>query len=211
MLTVESSNPAREDALRLRAAVRALVRRFSVSERADVTCCGVTVAQAAALEALSAEGPVRLGDLGRRLGIAPSTLTRNLVRLESAGLVAREPDEKDARSARVGLTARGRRAAASVAAQEEGFARQVLERIPAERRARVVESLGELLGAVREATERCCPGAFDHLMEGFVEAGAGAGACGCGPSADDACDVTMVKLDERGKKQHAGARSGGSR
>ena len=167
---------------RLRAAIRALVRRFAVAERADVACCGVTVAQAAALEALGAEGPLRLGDLGRRLGIAPSTLTRNLARLEASGLVAREEDAEDARSARVGLTAAGRRAARAVEAQEEGFAAQVLGRIPAARRAVVVESLGDLLVAVRAATEECCPGAFDHLMQAPEGAGArsGAKAGGCG-------------------------------
>ena len=172
---------------RLRAAIRALVRRFAVSERADVACCGVTVAQAAALEALGAGEPVRLADLGRRLGIAPSTLTRNLARLEASGLVEREEDPQDARSFRVALTAAGRRAARSVAAQEEGFARQVLDRIPAPRRAAVVESLGELLVAVRAATEDCCPGAFDHLMDGFngaegserATSGECGEACGC--------------------------------
>ena len=155
-----------------------------------MACCGVTVAQAAALEALGAEGPIRLRDLGRRLGIAPSTLTRNLARLEASGLVEREADPEDARSARVGLTAPGRRAARAVAAQEEDFARQVLARIPVARRALVVESLGDLLAAVRAATEECCPGAFEHLMTG-IEGGAeqlvgaedgGCGAsCGCGP------------------------------
>jgi DNA-binding MarR family transcriptional regulator len=177
---------AASDSARLRAAIRALVRRFAVSERADVACCGVTVAQAAAVEALGAEGPTRLRDLGRRLGIAPSTLTRNLARLEASGLVEREADPEDARSARVGLTAQGRRAARAVAVQEEDFARQVLARIPAARRAIVVESLGELLGAVRAATEECCPGAFDHLMtdvEGVgKEQSAGADDGGCGPS-----------------------------
>jgi DNA-binding MarR family transcriptional regulator len=178
---------------RLRASIRALVRRFGVAERADVACCGVTVAQAAALEALGAEGPMRLGDLGRRLGIAPSTLTRNVERLEASGLVERETDREDARSFRVGLTAAGRMAVTAVAAQEEGFARQVLERIPATRRALVVESLGDLLAAVRGATEDCCPGAFDHLIAGFDETGAGKAAgsgtagcgeaCACGPRA----------------------------
>src|SRR5512134_724946 len=96
----ESSEPAR-----LRAAIRGLVRRFGVSERADVSCCGVTVAQAAALEALFGHGPMRLSDLGRRLGIAPSTLTRNLERLVDGGLVERHTDGRDARAARVGLTA----------------------------------------------------------------------------------------------------------
>jgi DNA-binding MarR family transcriptional regulator len=163
-------------AVRLRSAIRGLVRRFGVSERADVSCCGVTVAQAAALEALSGHGPMRLSDLGKRLGIAPSTLTRNLERLIDARLVARTVDARDARSARVRLTTSGRRAAAGVARQEEAFAQQVLERIPAERRAAVVESLAELLSAVRGATEECCPGAFDHLMESF-----GAATSVCGP------------------------------
>ena len=166
------------DPARLRAAIRGLVRRFGVSERADVSCCGVTVAQAAALEALSGHGPMRLSDLGRRLGIAPSTLTRNLERLLEAGLVTRMADARDARSVRVRLTAAGRRAALGVASREDDFARQVLEKIPASRRAAVLESLGDLLAAVRRATEACCPGAFDHLMEGFVTA--------CGPS-DCAC------------------------
>jgi DNA-binding MarR family transcriptional regulator len=178
------------EADRLQAGIRALVRRFSVSERADVACCGVTVAQAAALSALEAEGPTRLGDLGRRLGIAPSTLSRNLARLEASGLVDREADPGDARSARVQLTAQGRRSARAVAAQEEGFARQVLARIPAERRSLVVEALGELLAAVRAATEECCPGAFDHLMAGVERVSSeprAGGDAGCGTSCG--CDA----------------------
>jgi len=173
------------DPARLRAAIRGLVRRFGVSERADVSCCGVTVAQAAALEALQGHGPVRLSDLGRRLGIAPSTLTRNLERLIEGGLVVRLTDAQDARKARVRVTAAGRRAALEVAGREEGFACQVLERIPEGRRAAVLEALGELLAAVRGATEACCPGAFDHLMEGFESAQAcGPGDCRCGPGVE---------------------------
>jgi DNA-binding MarR family transcriptional regulator len=178
------SQPAGEPA-RLRAAIRGLVRRFGVSERADVSCCGVTVAQAAALEALAGHGPMRLSDLGRRLGIAPSTLTRNLDRLVEAGLVERRSDGRDARASRVRLTGSGRRAALGVADREEDFARQVLERIPESRRAAVLASLGDLLAAVRGATEACCPGAFDHLMDGFAEAAAGAcgpGDCDCRPA-----------------------------
>jgi DNA-binding MarR family transcriptional regulator len=175
----EAADPAR-----LRAAIRGLVRRFSVSERADVSCCGVTVAQAAALEALSGHGPMRLSDLGTRLGIAPSTLTRNLERLVEAGLVSRVADARDARAGRVRLTAAGRRTALAVAGGEDDFARQVLERIPEEKRAAVLASLGELLVAVRGATEACCPGAFDHLMEG-LGAACGPGECACGPAATE--------------------------
>ena len=172
---------------RLRAAISGLVRRFGISERADVSCCGVTVAQAAALEALCGHGPMRLKELGQRLGIAPSTLTRNLERLIEGGLVARQSDSRDARAARVRLTAAGRRAATGVAERERDFAQQVLDRIPADRRPAVLESLTELLTAVRSATEACCPGAFDHLMEGFGPA-CGPGECDCGPAspADEA-------------------------
>ncbi|HEY7923685.1 MAG TPA: MarR family winged helix-turn-helix transcriptional regulator [Vicinamibacteria bacterium] len=172
---------------RLRAAISGLVRRFGVSERADVSCCGVTVAQAAALEALCGHGPMRLKELGQRLGIAPSTLTRNLERLIEGGLVARQSDSRDARASRVRLTAAGRRAATGVAERERDFAQQVLDRIPADRRTAVLESLTELLTAVRSATEACCPGAFDHLMERFGLA-CGPGECDCGParSADEA-------------------------
>src|SRR5215510_8967883 len=91
--------------------VRALVRRFAISERADVFCCGMTIAQAATLETLRIEGPLGMGALGRRLGIAPSTLTRNLQRLLDAGYVKREVDSKDARAAVVALTASGGRKA----------------------------------------------------------------------------------------------------
>jgi len=158
------------DARSLLAAVRGLVRRFSISERADVACCGVTVAQAAALETLRLEGPMRLGPLGRRLGITPSTLTRNVDRLERSGLVTRLADPEDGRAFHLSLTAAGRKAAAALERQEEAFARTVLERLPAGRRRGVVDALGDLLAAVRGATEECCPGAFDHLMKGFAQA-----------------------------------------
>src|SRR5262249_59134081 len=98
---------ARSDGRRLLAAVRGLVRRFSVSERADVSCCGVTVAQAATLETLRLEGPMRLSDLGRRLGISPSTLTRNLARLDDGGLLSRGGDAAHGRPCRVALPAAG--------------------------------------------------------------------------------------------------------
>src|SRR4029453_4755979 len=114
---------------RLRAAIGGLVRPFGISARADVSCCGVTVAQAAALEALSGHGPMRLKELGQRLGIAPSTLTRNLERLIEGGLVARQSDSRDPRAARVRLTAAGRRAATGVAERERDFAQQVLDRL----------------------------------------------------------------------------------
>ena len=127
----------------------------------------MTVAQSATLETLHREGPLRLGDLGRRLGIQPSTLTRNFARLEERNLVTREPDPDDARATRAVLTPEGERAAEIVGRQSDAFAEQILGRLPAERREQIVAEFEELLLAVREATERCCPGAFEHLLVDF--------------------------------------------
>jgi DNA-binding MarR family transcriptional regulator len=160
----------RGQAQRLRAGVRALVARFAISERADVACCGMTVAQAATLEILLAERELRLGALGRRLGISPSTLSRNLARLEERGLVRRRAEPGDARAFRAVLTDAGVRAAHEVERQEEAFAASILERLPARRRADLLTALDELLFAVRGATESCCPGAFEHLMVDFPRA-----------------------------------------
>lgn len=163
--------PPDQQAGELRAVISTLVRRFSLAERADVLCCGLTVAQAATLEALHHGEAVRLGPLARRLGITPSTLTRNLARLESDGLVARDADPEDARAARVRLTPAGQQAAARVARQELAFAEGILARLGAARRVEVMRALSELLAAVREATEECCPGAFDHLMGDLAASG----------------------------------------
>ncbi len=159
-------------AVQLRAHVAGVVRRFSLAERADVDCCGLTVAQSATLEALGRR-PMRLAALAHSLGITPSTLTRNLVRLESDGLITREADPDDARATRVALTAAGERAARRVEEQELQFARAILGRLGADRARSVLEGLRDLFDAVRSATEECCPGAFDFLMEGLPPEGDG--------------------------------------
>jgi DNA-binding MarR family transcriptional regulator len=159
-----------EDARRLLHGVRALVRRFAVSERADVFCCGMTIAQAATLETLRLEGPLRMGELGRRLGITPSTLTRNLQRLLDKGYVRRDADGEDGRAAVIALTTPGRKQADKLERQEEAFAGAILDRIDPQHRAAVLDRLADLLVAVRAATQACCPeGAFDHLMTGFPQ------------------------------------------
>lgn len=150
--------------------VQLLVRRFSLAERAEVSCCGLTVTQAVTLSTLHRDGPLRMGSLGQRLGVSPSTLTRNLDRLFSSGLLVREPDEEDARAARVRLTASGNAVTRKLEDQELNFSRSILMRIPEGQRADVLSSLSVLLTAIRDATEDCCPGAFDNLTEEVLQA-----------------------------------------
>ena len=156
-----------EQARRLLEGIRALVRRFSLAERADISCCGMTVAQAATLEALE-DSSLRLSELGQRLGITPSTLTRNLARLEERGLVVRETDPVDGRAQRVLLSPAGQAAADGVRRQEDAFAGSVLNHLPTESVTDTLTALDQLLIAIRAATENCCPGAYDHLMTEII-------------------------------------------
>jgi DNA-binding MarR family transcriptional regulator len=53
-------------------------------------------------------GPLRLSELAAEEGINPTMLSRILGHLENAGLVARRPDEADARVVHLSATATGR-------------------------------------------------------------------------------------------------------
>lgn len=155
-------------ARQLQQGIRALVRRFSLAERSDMSCCGMTVAQAATLQAL-ADGALRLGELSKRLGITASTLTRNVARLEDRGFLRRIIDPDDGRAQRVALTATGRQATVEVGLQEIEFARSVLECLPPGSVTSTLDGFNQLLSAVRRATESCCPGAYDHLTTEMPE------------------------------------------
>ena len=67
-------------------------------------------------------------ELGARLGVTPSTLTGHLAALERRGHASRTPNPDDGRSARLALTAEGRR---TLAAGRRGF-RRVLRRFEGE-------------------------------------------------------------------------------
>ncbi|MDP9342579.1 MAG: MarR family winged helix-turn-helix transcriptional regulator [Actinomycetota bacterium] len=102
--------------------------------------------QLAALTVL-AQGDVRMGDLAARLGLAESSLTRLVDRLQTVGLADRHPAAGDRRCVEAGLTAEGRRVMRRVRAERREFLREILETLePAER-----GELVRLFGVVAEA------------------------------------------------------------
>ncbi len=62
-----------------------------------------------ALHTLTAEGPLRPGELAAREGVRPPTLTRILTVLEEGGYVARTPDPADPRASLIAVTELGTR------------------------------------------------------------------------------------------------------
>ena len=90
---------------------------------------GLKSSQLNLLVAVAKAGPVRRIDLGKRLHLDPSTLTRNLKVMLKQGWVEERPDEEDQRSARLKITTKGRRLLESIAPawkRAQARARQML-------------------------------------------------------------------------------------
>lgn len=78
----------------------------------------VDAAGAVILARLQRDTGTRLSDLADRLGLAPSTVSRQLPPLEAAGLVARRTDPDDGRVSLLHLTDAGRDAAERITAYQ---------------------------------------------------------------------------------------------
>jgi DNA-binding MarR family transcriptional regulator len=102
-----SAPPAGSDAeiaARLRLAILRLSRRLR-----QQVAGGVTSSQVSALATVERLGTPTLGELASSEQVQPPSMTKIIVGLETAGLVARQEDDADGRIVRVRLTAEGRR------------------------------------------------------------------------------------------------------
>ena len=109
----------------------------------------VTLNQYRALVVLATGSPMQMADLGRELGISPSSTTRLVDRLERKGLVARAANETSRRSIDVGLAPAGEELVAWVMAERRRRFTEVLREVQDRRRsamARAFSDLAHLLG-----------------------------------------------------------------
>ncbi|MEU4245221.1 MarR family transcriptional regulator, partial [Actinoplanes sp. NPDC026619] len=91
--------------------------------------------------------PLGMGELGAVLGLAKSSVTGLVDRLERHGLVRREPDQQDSRMVRAVLTVEGRDVADRFFEQTSARIEQLPVTLTAEER----EVLAGLLGRVTDA------------------------------------------------------------
>jgi DNA-binding MarR family transcriptional regulator len=82
---------------------------------AEMRSSGMKSSQLSLLVAVAKAGPVRRIDLGKRLHLDPSTLTRNLQVMLKQGWIEEKPDAHDQRSAQLKVTGKGRRLLESIA------------------------------------------------------------------------------------------------
>jgi DNA-binding MarR family transcriptional regulator len=108
---------------------RRVNRVLSGIYEAEMRDWGLKSSQLNLLVAVAKTGPVRRIDLGKRLHLDPSTLTRNLQVMLKHGWIEEKPDEEDQRSARLKITTKGRKLLESIAPawkRAQARARQML-------------------------------------------------------------------------------------
>jgi DNA-binding MarR family transcriptional regulator len=88
--------------------LRMIVGRLGRTLRLTHADGSLPPSQREVLATIVRSGPLRLSELAAEEGINPTMLSRILGHLENAGLVARRPDEADARVVHLSATATGR-------------------------------------------------------------------------------------------------------
>jgi DNA-binding MarR family transcriptional regulator len=116
------------------------------------------VTECYALETVDRHGPLRLGDLARRLHVEKSTASRVVEALKQKGLVDRRAREEDRRAVRIVATAKGRRLHERIAQEARKRYRGLLEELPAASRPVVIGFLERLAGSGRTAEAESCHG-----------------------------------------------------
>jgi len=103
-----------------------------------------------ALATLAYKGPMRLGDLAAREGVAPPTLSRIIAALVESGYVMREADPQDGRASLVQATPEGERIMAGVRSERLHELHNRLERLTEEQRTALAAAVPALEALVSE-------------------------------------------------------------
>ena len=130
----------------LRVALGGLMRRL----RQEGTIGDFTRSQLSALGRLERGGPATLSDLARAEGVRPQSMAATVTVLETAGLVARTPDERDGRKSVLHLTDEARELfATGRLAREDWLFRAIRTRLTDDEQAELASSV-ELIRRLAE-------------------------------------------------------------
>lgn len=139
--------------------LREVARLYTRAQRAVADCCRTSSTQCHLLVELGRAGPLPLSELGARLTLEKSWVSRAVDGLVDRGWATKEPNPLDARSWLVTLTADGEDRVRELNATLDNHAQRVLDQFDARDRALVEKSLLLLLKALREDIDipSCCP------------------------------------------------------
>jgi DNA-binding MarR family transcriptional regulator len=121
---------------------------FFMIEQKRVLARHVPITQARMLSALLRNGPISQVELGRRMGLEKSWISRAVDKLVEQGWVERSQNEQDRRAFDLELTPQGLAQARLLRADLEAHAKSVLERLDPEARATVMQAMRLLDGVI---------------------------------------------------------------
>jgi len=130
-----------------------LERKIGALNDSQMACCNITMAQCHALVEIGRAKSISLIELSEALGLESSTLSRTVNHLVSAEMVSRETDATNRRYVTISLTEDGQQIFDGIETCMNLYYKQILRRIPEEKRAHVLEGLQILLDAIT-ASER---------------------------------------------------------
>lgn len=143
-----------DDAMNLREGIRLLERKLGILGKTDASCCGVTFAQCHAIVEIGRAKSLSLNELAQMLNLDNSTMSRTVNNLVNSRLAERNSDPADRRYVTIRLTLDGEKVFQSIEERMNLYYKKVFDRMPAEKRSQVIESLGILMEAMNE--KDCC-------------------------------------------------------
>jgi DNA-binding MarR family transcriptional regulator len=129
---------------------------YTRAQRVVADCCRTTSTQCHLLTELGRSGPLPLSELGTRVSLEKSWVSRAVDAMVERGLVTKEPNPADARSWLVTLTGEGEHTVAALNRTLDEHAEQLLETLGERDRAAVENALLLVLKALREDTAATC-------------------------------------------------------
>ncbi len=141
---------------RMQQLTKELLRRYQLRDRNEITCCGISVSQCYALDTLGEHGEMTMIQLAGKLYLDKSTATRAINPLVERGLVQRRFSAADRREILVSLTPAGKKFYREIMANLEASQRQILERIPPQKREHILAALEILSAAMQDWLATCC-------------------------------------------------------
>ncbi|MEK8034713.1 MarR family winged helix-turn-helix transcriptional regulator [Ideonella sp. DXS29W] len=129
--------------------LREVARLYVRAQRAVADCCQTTSTQCHILTELARSGPMAMGELGSRLLLEKSWISRAIDSLVALDLVSKAPNPADARSWIVSLTTAGKRRVKSLNTSLDQHAEHLLDGLSDRDRQQVRQALIVLLRQLR--------------------------------------------------------------
>ncbi len=132
------------------------MRNLQCCDRAVVSCCDVTLAQASTLSILQEMGTVTMNELATEMRLHGTTMTRMVDSLVDKGFVKRWQDPEDRRIVRVDLTPEGQVMTDRLQGSKRSFLAMAFAALSDEERDSILKALNRLNEVAEQLGSSCC-------------------------------------------------------